>query len=736
MGHTRLGIIPKTRSWSSVVALFAHAGGSLVGPRVGAQEWADVTEGDVNMGTVADRTLDAARGALEKAKDDPGLQYTVFLLVQVALASRDTNWTQRLEPFGIQLDDDASLVDLTAELQGSIDDWLARRGVRSDISEMAQRAAGDALVALTAARAQTLFGDSGDELRLGLKSLSTKKGFGELGQAFFGRFMTGFLNFYLSRITAEKIGSSFIQQLGDLSVFNRALANHCLESARIVRDFAGQWYSKTQYERGRLPGQHGRIRRRRALKAARGASAPAPAHGPLAWPIRMMRPRLVLCSGAETAADDPLNEDRQVLALDALGPNANVNLRLEDVARVFLKHLNPRLVDLLEIAAYVYTADGSTLRASGRWEADAIEPWRRDFRIVIRVRDLDFWTRPDVSLLLHKTLSVLSDDHYSIEFQRLTADRPQQEYLQFSDQSEWPFTGVSRVCLFSGGLDSLSGALDMISRSEPLVLVSHRSVAPLDKRQRDLVKAVRERYPAAKLLHIPVWVNKSGHLGREFSQRTRSFLFSALGCAVAHSVKADGIRFFENGVVSLNLPVADEVLGARASRTTHPQVLHLFGELYSLVLDRPQQDPMTVDNPFVHSTKQEVVERIGHHAGTELISLSCSCAHTLHKSKSQWHCGTCSQCIDRRIAILAADMTASDPARDYVVDVFTGPRKPGYEQNMAVDYARHALELSLMDDVTIAASFNGEISRAVRHEHNRGEAAAFLSPCTDGTHRP
>ena len=36
----------------------------------------------------------------------------------------------------------------------------------------------------------------------------------------------------------------------------------------------------------------------------------------------MMRPRLVLCSGAETAADDPLNEDRQVLALDALGPNA------------------------------------------------------------------------------------------------------------------------------------------------------------------------------------------------------------------------------------------------------------------------------------------------------------------------------------------------------------------------------------------------------------------------------
>lgn len=435
----------------------------------------------------------------------------------------------------------------------------------------------------------------------------------------------------------------------------------------------------------------------------------------------MIEPRLVLCSGATISDDDSRRAGNQVVALDALGHPSNVNLRVEDVARAFLKHLTPRLVDLLEIAAYVYTADATTKR-KGTWDEDSVEPWGRRFRMVVPVRDHAFWTRSDVAELLPRTLGFLSDDEYVFDFEPLTADRSQQEYLQIG-MEDWPFTGAPRVCLFSGGLDSLAGAVEMAAKGEPLVLVSHRPVTTLASRQLKLVKGLKLRFPDVPILHIPVWVNKAERLGKEFSQRTRSFLFSALGCAVAQSIGAEGVRFFENGVVSLNLPVADEVLGARASRTTHPQALHLFGRLYSLVTDRPADRPFIVDNPFIHQTKREVVERIARHGAADLIELSCSCAHTLHKAKSQWHCGTCSQCIDRRIAILAADLDTNDPERDYVVNVFTGPRKPGYEQNMAVNYARHALELSNMDSETIAAEFNSEISRAIRHEPDRRFAA-------------
>jgi 7-cyano-7-deazaguanine synthase in queuosine biosynthesis len=438
----------------------------------------------------------------------------------------------------------------------------------------------------------------------------------------------------------------------------------------------------------------------------------------------MSEPRLVLCSGATIPEDDVRRIGRRLVELDALGHPANLNLRLEDVARVFLKHLTPRLVDLLEIAAYVYTADATTKRA-GKWDDDASEPWERDFRMVVPVRDPEFWTRAQVGDVLGQALGFLSDDRYEFDFVPLTTDRPQQEYLQIRMES-WPFTGVPRICLFSGGLDSLAGAVEMAARGEPLVLVSHRPVTTIARRQTDLVKQLEKKFSKVPLLHIPVCVNKAERFGREYTQRTRSFLFSALGCAVAQSVDAEGMRFFENGVVSLNFPVADEVLRARASRTTHPQALYRLAQLYSLVAERPADRPFVIDNPFLHQTKREVVERIANHGAADLIEWSCSCAHTRHKGRSQWHCGTCSQCIDRRIAVFAAGLQDRDPERDYVVNVFTGPRKPGYEQSMAVDYARHALELYNMDAETMAVEFNAEIGRAIRFEGDRRAAAQAI----------
>ena len=48
---------------------------------------------------------------------------------------------------------------------------------------------------------------------------------------------------------------------------------------------------------------------------------------------------------------------------------ANVNIRFENVARIFHQHLSARLVDLLEIASYVYSADCATSRGKG-WTDD------------------------------------------------------------------------------------------------------------------------------------------------------------------------------------------------------------------------------------------------------------------------------------------------------------------------------------------------------------------------------
>jgi 7-cyano-7-deazaguanine synthase in queuosine biosynthesis len=432
----------------------------------------------------------------------------------------------------------------------------------------------------------------------------------------------------------------------------------------------------------------------------------------------VIEPRLFLCSGAKIASDDPLGLDRKVVTLNSIGKNANVNIRLENVARVLGQNLLPRLVDLLEFAAYVFSADCSTQRGTQWGEAHTKESWSRDFAFVLPVRDLGFWNSPKINTLIVELLTFLSDDRYSFRFVPLTHDRHYQEYLKLGNSRDWLFYEPERVLMFSGGLDSLAGAVETAKSGHKAILVSHRPVSTMSARQKMLFRELQTSFPG-QFIHVPVWINKRQGLGKEPTQRTRSFLFAALGTVGAHSIKAGGVRFFENGVVSLNLPVADEVLRSRASRTTHPKTLYLLESLCSAIAERN----LVIDNPYFYKTKTDVLDVISRSGAPNLITQTCSCAHSMFKSRTQWHCGTCSQCIDRRFAVLAAGLQHYDPESDYQVDVFVGPRKDGPEKTMAVDYVRHAIELCRRPQEELGMTFNTEITRAVRWEMDRNKAA-------------
>lgn len=122
----------------------------------------------------------------------------------------------------------------------------------------------------------------------------------------------------------------------------------------------------------------------------------------------MIEPRLVLCSGAEEPPGSPLLRGRRILKLDSLGPGANITIKIEDITRAFVRDLPDRLVDLLEIASYVYAADFA-MKRGGAWSDDeSTEPWDRDFLFVIPVRDVDFWDSDAVKQVLVDTLEFVS----------------------------------------------------------------------------------------------------------------------------------------------------------------------------------------------------------------------------------------------------------------------------------------------------------------------------------------
>jgi hypothetical protein len=214
-------------------------------------------------------------------------------------------------------------------------------------------------------------------------------------------------------------------------------------------------------------------------------------------------------------------------------------------------------------------------------------------------------------------------------------------------------------------------------------------------------------------------VNKEKALGREFTQRTRSFLFASLGVTFAAMIGLDRLRFYENGVVSLNLPLSQQVVGARASRTTHPRVLRGYAELFTTLLGRR----FTVENQFLWKTKTDVARLLGDAGQGDLVGHSTSCAHTWAVTKEKPHCGDCSQCIDRRFAVLASGLSAHDPAAGYGFDLLTGSRPEDQSRVLLAAFLETANRIGEMSEVDFFGHF-GEAARVLRHLEGTPQEAA------------
>jgi 7-cyano-7-deazaguanine synthase in queuosine biosynthesis len=373
-------------------------------------------------------------------------------------------------------------------------------------------------------------------------------------------------------------------------------------------------------------------------------------------------PKVFLCNGAGRPKDLAKNAKVTSLSYCRDNPDRNVNLQLPGfVAQLF--HLPPRILDLLEIAAFVFAADRTANRGSK--EAVELHAWRRVMHFVIRVRDADFWNQASVKQKLSAALLFMTGDRdYLFDFEPGHSTPP----TSLFDREEFAVTPKepSSVVLFSGGIDSLTGVLDRLeSTKENLYLISHRSGQPSTKRtQKKLVEALIPRYPGR--IH-PYSFDCGFHQYRapEETQRTRAFLFSSIAFALANSLSLDSFFAYENGVTSLNFLRRQDLIGARASRTTHPKTHYLMSQLLSEL----NGSRFTVLNPFWNKTKTDVMDLLNRVNGRNLIGSTVSCSKTFQRLEPATHCGSCFQCIDRRLAAYAAglqDVTALDYIRQAI----------------------------------------------------------------------
>lgn len=369
-----------------------------------------------------------------------------------------------------------------------------------------------------------------------------------------------------------------------------------------------------------------------------------------------------------------------------------------------LTHVPPRLLDLLEIAAYVYCAD----RQTDRGAKDAVEyhGWSRSFEFHVKIRNIQFWSTPGIAGKLNAAVSYLSGDRaFTFQFEPGHETAPTSLFdmagLSLNNPRGW------RVVLFSGGLDSLSGVYHTLhSGSEKLCLVSHRSSQPqIGRTQDQLVQALQREFPN-RVQHYKFYCNLTGRRAAEETQRTRMFLYASIAASIAATGNLTELSIFENGVTSLNFPRRQDLLNARATRTTHPKTIALLEDVFSAVSTKK----FHIRTPFFWKTKADVVSLLQSDGGAELIPSAVSCSRTFLSIGSATHCGECSQCVDRRFASYAAGVEEIDDSVPYATDFIRQPFSHAEARTTAVDFVRQARDFAKWNSDHFAAELFSSVT--------------------------
>lgn len=308
--------------------------------------------------------------------------------------------------------------------------------------------------------------------------------------------------------------------------------------------------------------------------------------------------------------------------------------------------------DLIDIASAVFGSDRLARRPNG-FRAGSLH-WARNIHLDVPVRNPDFWNESVNVGHLRDVLDELTGDAWSFDFYA-SVPAPIASQLRFR-------TKPQPVALFSGGLDSLAGVLDLVvrERNRALRLVSVSSNSHIQHLQAETIHALQQRTDALldpfqfRINHrrptLPSGTENTSTDERVTSnknlkeqgrrQRARSFFYFVIATILARRTQTDRIYVLENGVTSINLPINPVLSSTRVTRTTHPLVLLAFERFIKLVLNWPM---FRVELPHLLKTKAELVAPYA--AGyQDLIAKTVSCARVINGA---W-CGTCTACLLRR----------------------------------------------------------------------------------------
>lgn len=207
------------------------------------------------------------------------------------------------------------------------------------------------------------------------------------------------------------------------------------------------------------------------------------------------------------------------------------------------------------------------------------------------------------------------------------------------------------VCLLSGGLDSLVGALNLTEQGRQPLLVSQ--TARGDKETQSLFATGlggNDRHLQWNQNIRPKVEDIEG------STRGRSigfFAFAAVAADHLATVRPDlpgpiGVIVPENGLISLNVPLNPGRVGSLSTKTTHPVFMDRLQKLWDAL-----GIPAVLQLPYAAKTKGEMMAECRvPDVLAQVATQATSCGRFVRNGYK--HCGRCVPCLVRRASFIRA----------------------------------------------------------------------------------
>ena len=324
--------------------------------------------------------------------------------------------------------------------------------------------------------------------------------------------------------------------------------------------------------------------------------------------------------------------------------------------------------DFVTIALSVAASDLSCEREKSE------DGWTRQIELKVYLCNPESW-RTQYELL-EKAFRFLTGDIWKFEFVNNGVQAPNSIIPLEID--------ADCVSLLSGGMDSLIGAIDLITDGLKPCFVSQEAKGDVEKQ----IAFTSQLAPSQQHFR---WKNPISLSGRnESSTRGRSIIFLGYALLAANTLskwKTSTVDIYvpENGFISLNIALNSGRLGSLSTKTTHPVFLGLIQDIWNNLGINAN-----IVTPYQFKTKGEMLQECKNQDLVQsLVCSTTSCGKYLTHGRT--HCGRCVPCMVRRAAFLKAGMEDSTiyKYRDLSNNGFSKTQGPNDVNAVASAYVKY-----------------------------------------------